>query len=166
MKAFISVDIGNHTLHLSSSAVIMSSSAWEGKSVLWRVVALAHNETEQGWRILPEFLLLQERQSSYRNRVRKWMLEKLCSTLYDRSKWKKIAKKLTAENSQTCLLPCCLGRKYKQMASPHVLIKFWGTPFVKADAFIWDARSNCFKNLQFGEWPYVSFMQALGKQLS
>lgn len=48
MKAFISVDIGNQILHLSSSTVIMSSSAWEGKSVLQRVVALAQNETEQG----------------------------------------------------------------------------------------------------------------------
>lgn len=35
-------------------------------------------------------------------------------------------------------------------------------PFVKADAFSWDADANWAKNLQFGEWPFACFMQALG----
>lgn len=33
MKAFISIDIGNQIVNFNSSVVIMSNSAWEGKSV-------------------------------------------------------------------------------------------------------------------------------------
>jgi hypothetical protein len=47
MKAFISTDIGNQIMNLSSSAVIMSNSAWEGKSVQWRAAALVHKEQAQ-----------------------------------------------------------------------------------------------------------------------
>lgn len=47
MKAFISIDISNEIMNLSSSAAIMSNSAWEGKRVQERAVALAQKEQAQ-----------------------------------------------------------------------------------------------------------------------
>ena len=81
MKAFISIDIGNQIVNFSSSAVIMSNSAREGKVFSREQLPLFRRNKHKKDNLLIKFILPRESQRfcSHKNKI---AIRNLISMLY------------------------------------------------------------------------------------